>query len=95
MAACVWRNLSASRVIQISASGPTNPKAMRHAVSIMGVEHVALGSDFDGATTEPWDTRALGLITEGLLKDGFAPDDVRRIMGSNVLAFLSQQLPTR
>lgn len=68
-------------------------KAMKHAADIMGVQHVALGSDFDGATTEPWDTRALGLITEGLLKAGFSVDDVRRIMGGNVLAFLEQQLP--
>ena len=73
---------------------PSIVKAIRHAVNIMGVTHVALGSDFDGATTEPWDTRALGLITEGLVKDGFSPDDVRRIMGGNVLEFLSRQLPT-
>ena len=72
---------------------PSIVKAIRHAVTIMGVAHVALGSDFDGATTEPWDTRGLALITEGLLKDGFAPDDIRRIMGGNVLEFLSKQLP--
>jgi microsomal dipeptidase-like Zn-dependent dipeptidase len=69
-------------------------RAIRHAVDIMGVPHVALGSDFDGATTVPWDTRALGLLTEGLLQAGFTPDDVRRIMGGNVLTFLTQQLPT-
>ena len=69
-------------------------RAMRHAATIMGVEHVALGSDFDGATTEPWDTRALALLTEGLLRVGFSPDDVRRIMGGNVLAMLQRQLPT-
>ena len=74
---------------------PSIVKAIRHAANIMGVERVALGSDFDGATTEPWDTRGVALITEGLLKDGFSPEDVRRIMGGNVLAFLSQQLPTR
>ena len=61
----------------------------------MGVQHGALGSDFDGATTEPWDTRGVTLITEGLLKEGFSTDDVRRIMGGNVLEFLSRQLPAR
>lgn len=69
-------------------------KAIRHAVDVMGVQHVALGSDFDGATTEPWDTRALGLVTEGLLKASFSPDDIRAIMGGNALTFLQQQLPS-
>ncbi len=72
---------------------PSIVRAMRHAATVMGAQHVALGSDFDGATTEPWDTRALGLITEGLLTAGVAPDDVRRMMGGNVQAFLLQQLP--
>ncbi len=68
-------------------------KAIRHAVDIMGVDHVALGSDFDGATTEPWDTRALALITEGLMRAGFSPDETAKVMGGNVLAFMRQQLP--
>ncbi len=68
-------------------------RAIRHAVSIMGVEHVALGSDFDGATTEPWDTRGLALLTEGLLAAGLGPDDVGRVMGGNVQALLRRQLP--
>ena len=75
---------------------PTVPaivRAIKHAAEIMGVSHVALGSDFDGATTEPWDTRALGLITEGLLQAGFTTDDVRRIMGGNAVDFLRAQLP--
>lgn len=73
---------------------PSIVKAIRHAVTVMGIEHVALGSDFDGATMEPWDTRALALVTEGLLQNRFSPEDVRRIMGGNVLAFLTSQLPT-
>ncbi|MEQ1689798.1 MAG: dipeptidase [Gemmatimonas sp.] len=74
---------------------PSIVKAIRHAVTVMGIEHVALGSDFDGATMEPWDTRALALVTEGLLQNEFSPDDVRRIMGGNVLAFLASQLPAQ
>jgi membrane dipeptidase len=74
-------------------SVPSIVRAMKHAASIMGVAHVALGSDFDGATTEPWDTRALALLTDGLLREGFSVDDVRRIMGGNVHAMLQRQLP--
>jgi len=73
---------------------PSIVRAMEHAAAIMGANHVALGSDFDGATIEPWDTRALALITEGLLQAGFVPDDVRRMMGGNVRDFLLQQLPS-
>ena len=72
---------------------PSIVKAIRHAAAVMGVEHVALGSDFDGATTEPWDTRALALITEGLMQNGFTAEEVRRIMGGNVLALLTRLLP--
>lgn len=72
---------------------PAIVKAIRHAVDIMGVQHVALGSDYDGATTEPWDTSALALITEGLMTAGFSAEDIRRIMGGNTLEFMRQQLP--
>lgn len=68
-------------------------RAITHAASIMGVEHVALGSDFDGATQTPWDTSALSLITEGLMQSGLSNDDISRIMGGNVLAFLQRALP--
>lgn len=72
---------------------PAIVQAIRHAVSVMGVEHVALGSDFDGATQTPWDTSALSLITEGLLQSGMPPEDIARVMGGNVLAFLQRTLP--
>lgn len=68
-------------------------QAITHAVAVMGVNHVALGSDFDGATTTPWDTSALALITEGLMQSGMPAEDIARVMGGNVLAFLEQSLP--
>lgn len=70
-------------------------RAIRHAAEIMGVDHVALGSDFDGATETPWDTRALALITDGLLQSGVPPDDIAKVMGGNALRLLEQGLPPR
>jgi len=70
-------------------------KAITHAVEIMGPTHVALGSDFDGATHVPFDTHDLVHITDGLMRAGMAPDVVRRVMGGNVLEFLANALPTR
>lgn len=68
-------------------------KAITHAVQVMGVQHVALGSDFDGATRTPWDTRGVIVITDALLKAGMSADDVSRVMGGNTLEFLLRTLP--
>lgn len=69
-------------------------RAIIHAARVMGAEHVALGSDFDGATHMPFDTGALSRITDGLLTAGMSAADVRRVMGRNVLEFLSRALPS-
>ena len=68
-------------------------RAIMYAAKIAGADHVALGSDFDGATHEPFDTSHLDVITDGLLKAGMSADDVRRVMGGNVAAFLATSLP--
>jgi len=68
-------------------------RAIRHAVDVVGVEHVALGSDFDGATTEPFDATGLVKITEALLNNGFSPHDIRLIMGENTINLLLEVLP--
>ncbi|MDT8989982.1 dipeptidase [Curvibacter sp. APW13] len=70
-------------------------RAIRYAVDKVGVAHVALGSDFDGSTTTPFDVRGLGLITQGLLEAGYSEADVRAIMGGNVQQLLLAQLPER
>lgn len=68
-------------------------KAIRYTVGVVGAEHVALGSDFDGAVTEPFDSSGLVLITEALLQQGVSEHDIRLIMGENVARVLSQVLP--
>ncbi len=68
-------------------------RAIRHAVKIVGAEHVALGSDFDGSTTVPFDASGWGLMTEALLNEGFSEAEIRLIMGENVVRVLMQSLP--
>ena len=68
-------------------------RAIRYAVGVIGAEHVALGSDFDGAVPEPFDSSGLALITEALLQQGVSEHDIRLIMGDNVARVLSQTLP--
>ncbi len=63
-----------------------------HAVEIAGVEHVGLGSDFDGVPFLPRgmdDATRLPYITYGLLKRGYADDDIRKILGGNTLRVLA------
>jgi microsomal dipeptidase-like Zn-dependent dipeptidase len=68
-------------------------RSIRYAASLVGAQHVALGSDFDGAVTEPFDTTGLVEITDALLAEGFGDDEIRMIMGGNVMRVLSENLP--
>jgi microsomal dipeptidase-like Zn-dependent dipeptidase len=72
---------------------PAVVRAIRHAVSVAGADHVGLGSDFDGAVTVPFDTAALPSLTDALLRSGLGEDEVARVMGGNVVRVLSQSLP--
>ncbi|HYH85993.1 MAG TPA: dipeptidase [Pyrinomonadaceae bacterium] len=68
-------------------------RSIRYAASLVGARHVALGSDFDGAVTVPFDTTGLVEITGALLAEGFDDEEIRMIMGGNVLRVLSENLP--
>jgi membrane dipeptidase len=52
-----------------------------HAVKVAGIDHVGLGSDFDGANKLPQ-------ITNALLEKGYSEDDVRKILGENTLRLM-------
>jgi membrane dipeptidase len=63
-----------------------------HAVKIAGVDHVGLGSDFDGANM-PYgmeDATKLPVITEALLKKGYSEGDVKKILGENTLRVMTE-----
>lgn len=68
-------------------------RAIRHAVGVAGVEHVGLGSDFDGAVEVPFDAAGLAEVTDALLAAGFPEADVEKVMGGNVLRLLAATLP--
>ena len=63
-----------------------------HAVKIAGVDHVGIGSDFDGATMPEGmeDVTRLPKITEGLLKRGYREKDIEKILGGNLLRVMEQ-----
>lgn len=68
-------------------------RALRYVAERVGLTHVGLGSDFDGAVTTPFDTTGLIEITDGLLNAGFREGDIEQIMGGNVLRLLQENLP--
>ena len=68
-------------------------RAIRHAVKIVGIDSVGLGSDSDGSVPMPMDASGMALLTEALLKDGFTEPEIRKIMGGNQAAFYEKMLP--
>ena len=61
-----------------------------HLVSVMGVDHVGLGSDFDGFLGEPTpegleDVTRLPKLTNKLLERGYQAEDIQKILGGNFL----------
>ena len=68
-------------------------KAIRYTANLVGVDHVALGSDFDGAVTTPFDTSGLIQVTDALIAEGFNDEEIGKIMGRNALRLLIRNLP--
>jgi len=68
-------------------------RAIRYAVGVVGADHVALGSDFDGAVTAPFDTTGLVLLTDALLQEGLSEDDIAKVMGANAFNLFAKLLP--
>jgi membrane dipeptidase len=70
-------------------------RAVCYLADRVGVEHVCLGSDFDGAVRTPFDSSGLPHLTQALLDAGFGPAEVAKIMGDNALRLLLRALPPR
>ena len=65
-------------------------------VKLIGVDHVGIGSDFDGVNSLPLeldDVTAMPLITRELLKRGYSKKDIRKILGGNFLRLLAANHP--
>jgi membrane dipeptidase len=67
-------------------------------VKLVGVDHVGLGSDFDGINSAPQqldDVTAMPLITKELLKRGYSKKDIRKILGGNFLRIFKANQPDK
>jgi membrane dipeptidase len=68
-------------------------RAIRYAIQVVGVDHVALGSDWDGTVSTPFDAAGLVELTDALLAAGLAEGDIEKVMGGNAVRLLSTALP--
>jgi len=68
-----------------------------HAVKVAGIDHVGLGSDFDGAVMPLGmeDASKLPRITDALLKRGYTEPDIIKILGGNLLRVMGQVEATK
>jgi microsomal dipeptidase-like Zn-dependent dipeptidase len=68
-------------------------RAMIYTANLVGAEHVAIGSDYDGAVASPIDGTQLIHITQALLMAGMSEPDITKVMGANLQKFLLSNLP--
>lgn len=74
-------------------SPETIVKNMKYVKDLVGYEHVALGSDYDGSVATYFDCTGFPLLVEEMLKQGFSEEEIRGIMGENLKKFLLENLP--
>jgi len=81
----------ASAICDVTPNGIV--ASLRYAIDLLGIDHVALGSDFDGTVTTPFDTSELAILTQTMLSQGFSEDEIRKVMGGNAQRFFLDSLP--
>ncbi len=67
--------------------------AIRYGIDLLGVDHIALGSDYDGATRVLFDAGELAVLTQTMMDAGFTDEEIRKVMGENAVSFFLAQLP--
>ncbi|MTH77433.1 membrane dipeptidase [Paracoccus aestuariivivens] len=67
-------------------------KAIQTAIRLVGDDHVALGSDFDGSVDAPFDASDLAVLTQALMDVGLNDDQISKVMGGNMIRYLAETL---
>jgi membrane dipeptidase len=89
------RKINAARVAKLG-SIPLSKLLdhFEHAVKIAGIDHVGLGSDFDGVSdmlpAGMEDISKMPNLVRGLMERGFSDDDILKILGGNTLRVMRE-----
>lgn len=67
--------------------------AIRYGIELVGEDHVALGSDFDGSIAASFDASELATLTHEMLQADFTETGICKVMGENMMRFLAENLP--
>lgn len=67
--------------------------AITAAITLVGEDHVALGSDYDGSVGVPFDAAQLPALTQALLDAGLSEPVIAKVMGGNMMRYLAETLP--
>lgn len=81
------------KVATCGATMKETVRAMDYVRSKIGIDSVALGSDFDGSVKTVVDVSGLVMLTEALMKAGFRHDEIKSIMGENTIRVFKKALP--
>ncbi|KAB7644975.1 amidohydrolase family protein [Polymorphobacter fuscus] len=73
-----------------AATPAATAKAIRHVRDLVGIQHVGLGSDFDGATTTGFDTAHIAAVTSALVDAGLSDNEIAMVMGGNAARLLGR-----
>jgi membrane dipeptidase len=97
--AAAHARIDAMRDSLVAAIPPTSFGTLidhiEHVARVAGVDHVGIGSDFDGVTALPEgmeDVTRLPRIAQGLLDRGFSEADVQKALGGNMLRVMTEVL---
>ena len=70
-------------------------RAILHVIRVAGIDHVGLGSDYDGGTTVGFTTDHLEAVTQALMTAGLPETDIAKVMGGNAARLLAAGLAPR
>jgi membrane dipeptidase len=68
-------------------------KSIRYVADKIGIDKVALGSDWDGAFEMHFDVTGLPLLVSALEKENFSRPEIEKVLGGNVKDFFLKTLP--